>query len=250
MERANTCVPGESQCCTYFFKVLSEEGLKVMRKIVLRHESAGVPPEFARGCKIALRGLYYLSPFIRDFQNCAELREIFSNIVGEELIPHANFSSCPQVSDIVLQRHETFGSKTILILNTHKRSQTFYCPSLLECINVRHKHCPTRQIKNVFKVNLSVKGPVVNNAPVDPWHWDSLSYTGVILLNDMKDFKGGELELMKMEKKQALKELEAGRIVKGVHTDVISYEKPGRMILSQGSEVLHHVCPMQSESRR
>ncbi len=68
-----------------------------MREIVLRHESAGVNPKFARGNKIALRGLYYLSPFIRDFQNCSELRELFRTIVGEALIPHGNLSSCPQV---------------------------------------------------------------------------------------------------------------------------------------------------------
>ena len=42
----------------------------------------------------------------------------------------------------------------------------------------------------------------------------------------------------------------ANKIVKGVHTDVINYEKPGRMILAQGSEVLHHVTPVLSKSRR
>ena len=68
-----------------------------MREIVLRNESAGVGPEHARGNKIALRGLYYLSPFVRDFQQCEELKEFFKIIVGEELIPHGNLSSCPQV---------------------------------------------------------------------------------------------------------------------------------------------------------
>ena len=104
---------------------------------------------------------------------------------------------------------------------------------------------------------------------MDPWHWDSVAYTGVILLNDFNDFVGGELECMKMEKRKALKELVryldnisllhqvqriylqvANKIVKGVHTDVINYEKPGRMILAQGSEVLHHVTPVLSKSRR
>ena len=42
----------------------------------------------------------------------------------------------------------------------------------------------------------------------------------------------------------------ANKVVKGVHTDVINYEKPGRMILAQGSEVLHHVTPVLSKSRR
>ena len=42
---------------------------------------------------------------------------------------------------------------------------------------------------------------------MDPWHWDSVAYTGVILLNDFNDFIGGELECMRMEKRKALKEL-------------------------------------------
>ena len=42
---------------------------------------------------------------------------------------------------------------------------------------------------------------------MDPWHWDSVAYTGVILLNDFNDFVGGELECMRMEKQRALKEL-------------------------------------------
>ncbi len=53
-----------------------------------------------------------------------------------------------------------------------------------------------------------------------------------------------------MEKRRALKELEAGRIERGVHTDVIGYERPGRMILAQGSEILHHVTPVHSTERR
>ena len=106
---------------------------------------------------------------------------------------------------------------------------------------------------------------------MDPWHWDSVAYTGVILLNDFNDFVGGELECMRMEKRRALKELAshsniltlyalyqllliilqvANKVAKGVHTDVINYEKPGRMILAQGSEVLHHVTPVLSKSRR
>lgn len=68
-----------------------------MLKIVKRHESKGIGPEFSRGNKIALRGLYYYSPFIRDFQNCPELKAIFREVAGEDLVPHPSFSSVPQV---------------------------------------------------------------------------------------------------------------------------------------------------------
>ena len=58
-----------------------------------------------------------------------------------------------------------------------------------------------------FQVNLSITSTTQTNAPMDPWHWDSVAYTGVILLNDFDDFVGGELECMRMEKRRALKEL-------------------------------------------
>ncbi len=87
-------------------------------------------------------------------------------------------------------------------------------------------------------------------SPVDPWHYDSVAYTGVILLNDMEPLDGGDLELMKMEKHKALKELAAGRITPGVDTEIISYESPGKMILAQGGDVLHRVTPLNSNHQR
>ena len=80
-------------------QVLSEEGVNVMKAIVLRNEAEGngVHKRSHRGNKKLMRGLYYFSPFIRDFQNCKELRVLFGKIVGEELIPHGNLSSGPQV---------------------------------------------------------------------------------------------------------------------------------------------------------
>ena len=140
-------------------KVLSEKGVEVMREIVLRNESSAVGPENARGSKKALRGLYYLSPFVRDFQNCPQLRNYFKEIVGEALIPHCLLSNDPQVN--------------------------FSVPS--------------------------------KDAPMDPWHWDSVAYTGVIVLNDMTNFVGGALEIMNMEKKLALK---VNTIRRSVDTEV------------------------------
>ncbi len=68
-----------------------------MREIALRHEGSSVSPKNSRGMKLALRGLYYLSPFVRDFQNCQELRDMFCKVVGEPLIPHPGLSNVPQV---------------------------------------------------------------------------------------------------------------------------------------------------------
>ena len=70
-------------------------------EIIKREEKRGVFDVRARGNKIALRGLYYWSPWIRDLQACPKLREMFCQIAGEELVPHPSFSNSPQV--IIIQ---------------------------------------------------------------------------------------------------------------------------------------------------
>ena len=70
-------------------------------EIIKREEKRGVFDVRARGNKIALRGLYYWSPWIRDLQACSKLREMFCQIAGEELVPHPSFSNSPQV--IIIQ---------------------------------------------------------------------------------------------------------------------------------------------------
>lgn len=118
-----------------------------MLEIALRNESSSAGPEHFRGHKKGLKGLYYLSPFVRDFQNCPQLKEHFKQLVGEDLIPHGMLSNAPQVNFSIYNK----------------------------------------------------------NAPLDSWHWDSVAYTGVIILNDMTNFVGGELEIMKMNKRLGLK---------------------------------------------
>ncbi len=175
------------------FQVLSDEGVRVMREIVLRNEKSAVGPENSRGLKKALRGLYYLSPFVRDFQTCPELMRYFEEITGEPLIPHCLLSNVPQV-------------------------------------------------------NISVERN--GEAPMDPWHWDSVAYTGVILLNDMNGLIGGELSLMRKDKIKALAGLVDGNLDLETTREIVNYENPGKMILAQGSEVLHQVTPVLSQHRR
>ena len=75
------------------FQVFSKEGLKVLEKIIKREEQHGEIS--ARGHKIALRGLYYMSPWVRDLQACQELKQHFKVIAGEELVPHPSFCNSP-----------------------------------------------------------------------------------------------------------------------------------------------------------
>jgi len=157
--------------------------MEVLYKIIKREEKEGVPPSSARGNKIALRGLYYMSPFVRDLQTCPVLCEHFRQIAGEELVPHPSLSNSPQV-------------------------------------------------------NLSIEGA---KGPVDIWHYDSVAYTGVVLLSDVQKMVGGKLEFMHDNKHKGLDVLAQGKPFK---SETIGYEQPGKMILAQGAELLHHVTPV------
>jgi hypothetical protein len=165
------------------FQVFSDEGMDVLRKIIKREEKQGVPPSSARGNKIALRGLYYMSPFVRDLQTCPKLCEHFRQIAGEELVPHPSLCNSPQV-------------------------------------------------------NLSIEGAT---GPVDIWHYDSVAYTGVVLLSDVQSMVGGKLEFAHVDKHKGLDLLAQGKPFK---SEIIGYEQPGKMILAQGAELLHHVTPV------
>ena len=78
------------------FQVFSDKGLMVLKEIIKREEEHGTYS--SRGNKIALRGLYYMSPWVRDLQACQELRDHFKIIAGEDLVPHPSFCNSPQVS--------------------------------------------------------------------------------------------------------------------------------------------------------
>jgi len=104
---------------------------------------------------------------------------------------------------------------------------------------------PHPSFSNSPQVNISYAGGT--KGPVDHWHWDSVAYTGVTLLSDMSQMKGGNLEICTVNKEVALE-----KIARGEHVEkqTVMYEKPGKMILAQGSEVLHHVTPVESKQER
>lgn len=91
-------------------------------------------------------------------------------------------------------------------------------------------------------MNLSIEGAT---GPVDVWHYDSIAYTGVVLLNNVEEMEGGKLEIMNHDKHHALDLLAQGKPFK---SEAIGYEKAGKMILAQGSEILHHVTPVLTKN--
>ena len=75
-----------------------------MKKIIEREKINAIGPKSARGNKMAIRGLYYMSPWVRDLQNCPKLREHFCQIAGEELVPHPSLCNSPQVDTFTVDR--------------------------------------------------------------------------------------------------------------------------------------------------
>jgi len=126
------------------------------------------------------------------------------------------------------------------------------CPELLEMFEriVGQPLLPHFCFSNSPQVNLSSPG---STAPVDHWHNDSIAFAGVVVLSDMEGMQGGKLELFRGFKEEGKKILREKGIT-GLHKDgmveTVSYEKPGNMILTQGSEVLHHVTPVTSNHVR
>jgi len=170
------------------FQFLSKEGLEVFRKIVER-EAPEVAP--SRGSRIALRGLHYSSPWVRDLCRHPHVLDHVSRIVGEKVVSSHDLPAHPQV-------------------------------------------------------NLSIPGA---EGSAEFWHWDSITYVGNFLISDMEEMKGGELEVIKMEKREGMKALVNGTLSLD-QLQRVNYEAPGRCVLAQGSEILHHVTPVRSDTQR
>ena len=88
-------------------------------------------------------------------------------------------------------------------------------------------------VLSIDKVNLSCPGAA---GPVDHWHNDSIAYAGVVVISDMEGMVGGELELFKGNKDVGKEMLKNGDMKKD-QIETVSYENPGKMILTHGSEV-------------
>ena len=66
-------------------------------------------------------------------------------------------------------------------------------------------------------------------------------------MNDVQVMEGGELEIMHADKHDGIKLLAQGKEYKA---EAVNYEDPGRMILAQGSEILHHVTRVENNVER
>ena len=89
------------------------------------------------------------------------------------------------------------------------------------------------KVIQLSQVNFSTPGSLT---PVDHWHNDSIAYAGVVVISDMEGMVGGDLELFRGNKEEGKKMLREGRLEQEM-VETVSYENPGKMILTHGSEV-------------
>lgn len=75
------------------FKVLSDEGIVVLSKIIEENLSKGKSFGVGNRTPMSLRGLAFSSKFIRDFNECPILLNFLSKLAGLQLIPHTYVSS-------------------------------------------------------------------------------------------------------------------------------------------------------------
>lgn len=80
---------------------------------------------------------------------------------------------------------------------------------------------------------------------VDQWHQDSVSHVLIILMSDMTDSVGGDLELILKTPTDAFKLLaETNNNVPDEHIVKIKFPGPGYGVILTGSELVHHVTPL------
>ena len=103
---------------------------------------------------------------------------------------------------------------------------------------------PTCFGSHLVQVNF---GPPGIGAEVDKWHFDSVDYVLVIVLSDITNMLGGDLQLLKKQLggKDATLEIARHGIPEAL-VETQSYQRSGYGILCQGSKILHRVSPVLS----
>jgi len=122
------------------------------------------------------------------------------------------------------------------------------CPLVLDHVSniVGEKVVITHNLPSAPHINSSVPGA---KGAAEFWHWDSIGFVGNFLITDTNEMDGGDLEIIKKEKHAGMKALVEGNL-RVNDIEKVSYEAPGKMVLAQGSEILHHVTPIKSLNKR
>jgi hypothetical protein len=95
-------------------------------------------------------------------------------------------------------------------------------------------------------------GVIGADKAVDQWHVDSVPFVLVILLSDMSDSIGGQLEVVKKAPYTEAFRLivDTGNRVPEQHLLTVNYPTQGCAIYMQGSRMVHHVTPVIKAKER
>jgi len=88
-------------------------------------------------------------------------------------------------------------------------------------------------------------GDIGEHAPVDQWHADSVEYVMVLIISDIQDMVGGELEVIMHSSQKAFQLLVEDKLTKD-DILVANYKSAGYCMFMQGSKMVHHVSPVIS----
>lgn len=92
-----------------------------------------------------------------------------------------------------------------------------------------------------------VTNDTVIKGVVDPWHFDSVAYVGVALISDIDGMVGGELQVVKRKRKEALSLIyETNNNLAEKDFLNVKYARAGNCIFVQGSEMVHRVTRVVS----
>ncbi len=98
---------------------------------------------------------------------------------------------------------------------------------------------------NYAHINIGRPPPSASepSPPVDQWHADSVPFVLIIILSDLQDMQGGELQCVRRKCREAGFALieETQNNVPASELLNVSYEKKGYALFMQGSEIVHHV---------
>jgi hypothetical protein len=173
------------------FKLMNEEGVTALRNLVDRYKEHPCLKQSHARIPLCMRGVGYVSPFVRDMNRSPVIDEIVSVMAREELCAHG-------------------------------------------------------MPMNYGHVNV---GKIGDDRPVDSWHVDSVDYVIVVIISDMKDAVGGELQVALRNEQEAKRLLrEKDELKEGDEMMTVAYPGAGYAIFMQGSHILHHVTNVKSAS--
>eukprot|EP00467_Chlorarachnion_reptans_P016060 CAMPEP_0114503178 /NCGR_PEP_ID=MMETSP0109-20121206/9503_1 /TAXON_ID=29199 /ORGANISM="Chlorarachnion reptans, Strain CCCM449" /LENGTH=380 /DNA_ID=CAMNT_0001681177 /DNA_START=241 /DNA_END=1383 /DNA_ORIENTATION=+ len=166
------------------FRLLSDEGVRALKAAIASHKERFLSQNVRN---MSIRGLSYLSDFVREFCFCPEVNAVFSELAGEPLWPH----------------------------------------------NMAMNHGHTNY------------GLIGTGRAVDQWHVDSTDYVFVLILSDIRDMEGGELQVLQMPDSSgtAFDKLQQEGIPEHL-VETVNYSQAGYCIFMQGSKILHSVTPV------